>query len=103
MEAPFNIQNHRREQCERCKTPCKYQNDIEYRKEGDNVCPIGKWMAFKTYTKQKWSGLGDAVASVAEPISAAMDKVLKTRTKGCGGCAKRREMLNHLLPFGQKQ
>jgi hypothetical protein len=43
-------------------------------------------------------GLGDAVASVAQPIAGALDRVLGTNIKGCGGCAQRRETLNAIIP-----
>lgn len=48
-------------------------------------------------------GLGDAVAIVAEPIAAVSDRVLKTHLVGCGGCKRRRQTLNRLVPFGPKQ
>lgn len=102
MDAPFNIQNHRREQCERCKTPCQYQNDSEYRRIAENACPIRKWMEYATFVKSKWKGAGDAFASLADPVAGAIDKVFKTKVRGCSACAKRKEMLNHLIPFGQK-
>jgi hypothetical protein len=88
----------------RCPTPCDKQNDVGFRIEGDNSCPIGRWQAFKTFVKNpnRLRGLGDIVAAVAEPLAAASDKILKTKIKGCSGCAKRREMLNHLIPFGQR-
>jgi hypothetical protein len=43
-------------------------------------------------------GLGDVVASVAQPIAGAIDKALGTNIKGCGACAKRREALNNRFP-----
>ena len=43
-------------------------------------------------------GLGDAVASVANPIARAIDATFGTKIEGCGGCAKRREALNQILP-----
>lgn len=43
-------------------------------------------------------GLGDAVASVAQPIAGILDSVLGTHIKGCAGCAQRRETLNKLVP-----
>ena len=42
-------------------------------------------------------GLGDVVASVAQPIAGAIDKALGTNIKGCGACAKRREALNNMF------
>lgn len=103
MEVPYNIANHRRELCERCPTPCQYQNDPAFRAEGDNACPERRWMAYQLFVKvKKMKGAGDAVAAVAEPIAAMMDKMFKTKIKGCSACAKRREMLNQYIPFGQR-
>jgi hypothetical protein len=63
-------------------------------------------MAFKTFQRVKWKGLGDALASTIQAGAGAVDAVvgtgLKAKAKGCGACAKRKEMLNHLIPFGQK-
>jgi len=39
-------------------------------------------------------GLGDMVHAVAQPIAKAIDHVAGTNIQGCGGCAKRRAMLN---------
>ena len=43
-------------------------------------------------------GLGDAVASVAQPIAGILDSVLGTHIKGCSGCAQRRDALNRIVP-----
>lgn len=101
MEVPYNIENHRREQCRHCPTPCEFQNNEVWRKEGNNACPLGKFMAYQTFVKVKWKGAGDAVASVAQPIAGLIDKLSggKTNVKGCSRCAKRKEMLNQLIPF----
>lgn len=40
--------------------------------------------------------LGDAVAMVAQPIAKAIDAVAHTNLQNCGGCKKRREMLNRI-------
>ncbi len=108
MLAPHNISNYRRELCQRCKTPCEHQNDAAFRVEGDNACPIGSWQAYKTFIKVQWKGAGDAVAAVAQPVAGAIDRVArafgkKTNVKGCSSCRKRKEMLNHLIPWGQKK
>ena len=54
--------------------------------------------------RRKITGLGDAVAVVAEPIKEALIRVLPTNMsnalKNCN-CSKRREMLNSLMPFNQ--
>ena len=99
MKAPYNIQNFRYEQCKVCKTPCEFRSNQEWRAEGDNACPIGKFMAYQEYKRFQLKGLGDVVALAAEPIAAVSDRVLKTRLKGCGGCRARRAMLNKLMPF----
>jgi len=39
-------------------------------------------------------GLGDLVHAVAQPIAKAIDNIAGTNIQGCGGCAKRRAMLN---------
>lgn len=38
--------------------------------------------------------LGDAVAAVAQPIAKAADAILGTKIANCGGCRKRRQILN---------
>lgn len=106
MELPHSIHNHRRELCKSCKTPCEFQNNLEWRAKSASVCPVGRWHAYVLYVKnkapQKLRGIGDVVEKVAGPIAAAIDKISggKTKLKGCSACAKRREMLNQYLPFG---
>jgi hypothetical protein len=43
-------------------------------------------------------GLGDAVATVAQPIARAIDAVAGTKIAECGGCSQRRDALNRLVP-----
>lgn len=43
-------------------------------------------------------GLGDLVATLAEPIARASDAVLGTHLVGCQSCAERRAALNKLVP-----
>ncbi len=43
-------------------------------------------------------GLGDVVASVANPIAVLVDKVTGSRLVGCPPCGKRRDVLNELVP-----
>lgn len=43
-------------------------------------------------------GLGDAVAKVAEPVAAMVDKLTGSRLVGCGPCGQRKDKLNRLLP-----
>lgn len=48
-------------------------------------------------------GLGDVVALVAQPIARAIDKVVGTDLKHCGGCHGpngRQARLNRMVPFG---
>ena len=46
----------------------------------------------------KTFGLGDAVASAANPIAKTIDYFLGTNIVGCGGCKKRQEALNKIIP-----
>jgi hypothetical protein len=48
--------------------------------------------------RPKSFGLGDAVATVAEPIARLSDALLGTKLVGCGSCAERRAALNRLVP-----
>ena len=43
-------------------------------------------------------GLGDLVAKVAQPIAKGIDSVVGTDIQHCGGCKKRQEALNNLIP-----
>jgi hypothetical protein len=43
-------------------------------------------------------GLGDLVASVAQPIARAIDRVAGTNVAGCGGCKDRQGKLNAAVP-----
>jgi len=49
---------------------------------------------------RKYRGLGDVVATVAQPIAAVIDRVAGTSIKTCSACAKRRARLNAAMPFG---
>lgn len=48
--------------------------------------------------RHKQTGLGDLVAKVAQPIAGAIDAVIGTNIKGCGGCAQRHAALNRIVP-----
>lgn len=37
---------------------------------------------------------GDAVAVIAKPVASAIDSVIGTNLKNCGGCKKRQESWN---------
>lgn len=41
-------------------------------------------------------GLGDIVRAIAQPIAKAIDSVAHTNIQNCGGCKKRREILNRI-------
>ncbi len=43
-------------------------------------------------------GLGDAVAALAQPIAKTVDAVAGTNLTRCGGCQRRREKLNQIVP-----
>lgn len=47
---------------------------------------------------EKPRGLGDLVATLAEPIARFSDAHLGTHLVGCQSCAERRAALNRLLP-----
>ena len=47
-------------------------------------------------------GAGDLVAKVAQPIAKVIDKIFKTNVRNCGGCKKRQDKLNELLPINDK-
>lgn len=43
----------------------------------------------RVFTEEEFRGLGDVVAAATKAVG----------IKPCGGCAKRREALNHMVPF----
>lgn len=98
MKAPAHIANYRTELCGSCKTPCEFLEVPSFRWEGDNACPINRWKEYKEYKKK---GFGDIVEAVAKPIAGAIDAVAGTKLKGCGACARRRELLNQMFPLGK--
>jgi hypothetical protein len=49
--------------------------------------------------QQKIKGFGDIIYKFAQPIAKTVDKTLGTKIQNCGGCKKRRELLNKLLPI----
>lgn len=61
--------------------------------EGNPVTPIGR------VNPSKWKGLGDVVATIAQPIATVSDALLKTHFKTCAGCKRRRETLNEKFPL----
>lgn len=86
----------RAEICARCATPCAHQNDGKFHADPCAECPAAP-RNWGRYDCEPF-GLGDLVATVAQPIARAIDTVAGTNIKGCGGCAKRRAALNRLVP-----
>jgi hypothetical protein len=66
-------------------------------------CEHGKWGQYETTgcddPNRKIEGLGDIVASVAQPIARGIDAVLGTNIQNCGGCKKRQQTLNEKFPL----
>ena len=44
-------------------------------------------------------GAGDLIAKIAQPIAKAIDRVARTKIANCGGCKRRQEKLNKLMPL----
>lgn len=64
----------------------------------------------KTGTRQEFSvprprikGAGDVVAMVTQPIAEVIDAVVGTQISTCGGCSKRRQVLNEMFPFASDE
>lgn len=51
---------------------------------------------FRLRPRPRPRGLGDVVAGVAQPIARAIDAVAGTDIEHCGGCQRRRELLNRI-------
>jgi len=62
-------------------------------KQGKSTHPNQKDRAKTSNNNSR--GLGDT-------IKKAIDKVTRGKVKQCGGCKKRQEKLNKLLPYGDK-
>lgn len=56
------------------------------------------WGCYGPGCKKTSIGLGDAVAVIAQPIARVVDAAFGTKVAECGGCKKRREALNKLVP-----
>ena len=50
-------------------------------------------------TPEKIRGFGDIIHLAVQPIAKTIDKAMGTNIQGCNSCAKRREILNKLLPL----
>lgn len=66
--------------------------------ERDKVMSIGNPVP-GGYEIPSRSGLGDLVAVAIKPVARVIDSIVGTKLRDCGGCAKRRELLNDLVPF----
>lgn len=62
----------------------------------DGVCflPDSEWKRLGMIYGRR--GLGDLVHYIAQPIAKAIDAVANTNIQKCGGCKKRREVLNRI-------
>lgn len=90
VEARINI-------CKRCHTPCEKQADVSFCSAPCSTCPLSPRL-WGPYGVCKNYGLGDLIHTLATPIAKAIDRAAGTKIQGCGGCAKRREALNNLVP-----
>ena len=55
-------------------------------------------MKIKPKGNVRKTGLGDAIEKIAQPIASVLDATLGTDIKNCGGCKKRKEALNKMVP-----
>lgn len=58
-------------------------------------------MSWARPKSRKITGLGDAVAVVAQPIARTIDAFAHTKIQSCLSCEQRREALNKAFPFQQ--
>jgi hypothetical protein len=87
---PKGVVEIRRELCKRTKCEADFENPCA-------VCPNGHWGRYEnTGCDEQGTGLGDVVASIAQPIAKGLDKILGTDIQNCGGCKQRREKLNKI-------
>lgn len=104
---PEEVVRVRGEICHRCDEQCsQFKHGIVFLADPCAACPRNwpsRWGRFNsncqnTIVETKPFGLGDLVASIAQPIAKAIDAVVGTNTQGCGGCKQRRDALNKLVP-----
>jgi hypothetical protein len=50
------------------------------------------------HTSSKNIGLGDAVEAIAKPIARTIDALTGSKIQECGGCQKRKDSLNRVMP-----
>ncbi len=74
-----------------------YHNDRERHKAMMRPADLKIHHALHARARQHF-GLGDAVASVAQPIARVLDRALGTHIENCGGCKQRRDALNRIVP-----
>ncbi|WP_414664910.1 hypothetical protein [Horticoccus sp. 23ND18S-11] len=89
----------RRNLCVSCPTRCAeyVAGKIEIQ-NAEASCPLKppRWTA--NPRAPRTLGLGDAVAMMAQPITAAVDFVAGTDLKNCAGCGQRQAYLNNVVP-----
>lgn len=94
---PFIVAQIHREICQSAK--CEYLDKVNYT-DPCSSCPNGHFGQYEqTGCDDTIRGLGDLVAIGIQPIASAIDKVFGTTIKTCGGCKKRQEKLNQLVPL----
>lgn len=68
--------------------------------DGSHQIPLDQWYRLARIARHKLPaprrGLGDLVATIAQPIARAIDAAAGTKLAECGGCKKRREALNRI-------
>jgi hypothetical protein len=82
--------------CELCQL--HKRDNLEYHQRFIEGRPNIWWENFDGSLKPV-RGVGDIVYNIAQPIAKTIDLVLGTNIKGCGGCKKRRELLNKAFPL----
>ena len=100
MTVPVEILEIRKEVCERCDEKCQaFISKTLNPSDACESCPrewLGRWGQYGDCKKD--FGLGDAVASLAQPFARAIDRIVGTKIAECGGCKKRRAALNRAMP-----
>jgi hypothetical protein len=80
--------------CELCQL--HKRDNLEYHQEFQKNSNI--WWKNFNGSLRKPRGLGDIVYNIAQPIAKVIDSTLGTNIKNCGGCKKRRKLLNNAFP-----
>lgn len=95
---PNGVVSVRLELCQKCPAPCDgYVHARIEHADPCAACPATppRWGKYGRCTQ---FGLGDAVATIAQPIARVLDRHLGTRIENCSGCKQRRAALNRLMP-----